>query len=108
MTQTQWTEVDDYITALLIPPDPALDAAIQSTIDRNLQPINVAPNQGKLLHILALTRGAHTILDLNVQGIRRFNEVLRLNRVSPQRLFRRLGIRGTMSWRSPSLTLINP
>lgn len=68
--------MDDYISALLIPPDPALDAAIQSTIDRNLQPIDVAPNQGKLLHIQALTRGAHTILDLNVQGIRRFNEVL--------------------------------
>ena len=64
MTQTQWTAVDDYITALLIPPDPALDAAIQSTIDSNLPPINVAPNQGKLLHILALTRGVRTILEI--------------------------------------------
>jgi|GEM_PF-5218386 len=64
MTQTQWTAVDDYITALLIPPDPALDAAIQSTIDGNLPPVNVAPNQGKLLHILALTRGVRTILEI--------------------------------------------
>lgn len=64
MTQTQWTAVDDYITALFIPPDPALDAAIQSTIDGNLPPINVAPNQGKLLHILALTRGVRTILEI--------------------------------------------
>ncbi|OKH33259.1 methyltransferase [[Phormidium ambiguum] IAM M-71] len=64
MTQTQWTAVDDYITDLLIPSDSALDATIQSTIDANLPKINVAPNQGKLLHILAQIQGASRILEL--------------------------------------------
>ncbi|MFB2837329.1 O-methyltransferase [Floridanema evergladense] len=64
MTQTQWTAVDNYITDLLIPSDSALDATIQSTIDANLPKINVAPNQGKLLHILAQIQGARRILEL--------------------------------------------
>lgn len=64
MTQTQWTAVDDYITDLLIPSDSVLDATIQSTIDANLPKINVAPNQGKLLHILAQIQGASRILEL--------------------------------------------
>lgn len=64
MTQTQWTAVDEYITDLLIPSDSALDATIQSTIDANLPKINVAPNQGKLLHILAQIQGASRILEL--------------------------------------------
>lgn len=62
--QIQWTAVDDYITDLLIPSDSALDATIQSTIDANLPKINVAPNQGKLLHILAQIQGARRILEL--------------------------------------------
>lgn len=64
MAQTQWTAVDDYITNLLVPPDPALDAALQSTIEANLPRINVAPNQGKFLHILAQVQGAKRILEL--------------------------------------------
>jgi predicted O-methyltransferase YrrM len=64
MTQIQWNAVDDYITDLLVPPDPALDAVLQSTIDANLPKINVAPNQGKLLHMLAQIRSARRILEL--------------------------------------------
>ncbi|AKG21393.1 O-methyltransferase [Calothrix sp. 336/3] len=64
MTQTQWTAVDEYINSLLVPSDSALDATIQSTIDAELPQINVAPNQGKLLHILAQIRGATRILEL--------------------------------------------
>jgi caffeoyl-CoA O-methyltransferase len=64
MTQAQWSAVDDYINDLLIPSDSALDATIQSTIDADLPQINVAPNQGKLLHILAQAQGAKRILEL--------------------------------------------
>ncbi|MGI0492521.1 O-methyltransferase [Alkalinema pantanalense CENA528] len=64
MTQAQWTAVDDYLTDLLVLPDAALEAALQSTIEANLPQINVAPNQGKLLHILAQIRGASKILEL--------------------------------------------
>ncbi|OKH46218.1 methyltransferase [Calothrix sp. HK-06] len=64
MTQTQWTAVDNYINDLLVLSDSALDATIQSTIDAELPQINVAPNQGKLLHILAQIQGARRILEL--------------------------------------------
>src|SRR5215212_9775189 len=68
MTQKQWSAVDDYITDLFVPPDPALDAAIQATSDAGMPLINVAPNQGKLLHILALSHGARAILEIGTLG----------------------------------------
>ncbi|BAZ18654.1 O-methyltransferase family protein (plasmid) [Calothrix sp. NIES-4071] len=64
MTQEKWTAVDKYITDLFVPPDPVLDVTIQSTSDAQMPLINVAPNQGKLLHILALTQGARNILEI--------------------------------------------
>src|SRR5262245_24307186 len=64
MTQDQWTAVDDYITDLFVSHDPALDAALQATADAGMPPINVAPNQGQLLHILALSIGARSILEI--------------------------------------------
>ncbi|MBW4579013.1 MAG: O-methyltransferase [Tildeniella nuda ZEHNDER 1965/U140] len=64
MTQEQWVAVDQYITDLFVPSDPALEETLQSTIDAGLPRINVAPNQGKLLHILARSHGARRILEL--------------------------------------------
>ena len=64
MSQNQWTAVDRYISDLFVPPDPALDAALQATADAGMPLINVAPNQGKLLHVLALAHGARTILEV--------------------------------------------
>src|SRR6185503_12263881 len=64
MPQDQWTAVDRYIADLFVRPDPALDAALQATADAGMPPINVAPNQGQLLHILALSVGARSILEI--------------------------------------------
>ena len=64
MSQNQWSAVDRYITDLFVPPDSALDAALQATADSGMPLINVAPNQGKLLHILALSHGARSILEI--------------------------------------------
>jgi caffeoyl-CoA O-methyltransferase len=64
MSQTQWTAVDLYITDLFVPPDPALDAALQAASAAGMPLINVAPNQGKLLHILALAHGARSMLEI--------------------------------------------
>ncbi len=64
MTQAQWTAVDRYFTDLLVPADPALDAALAAAAAAGLPPINVAPNQGKLLHLLAQTCGARRILEV--------------------------------------------
>ncbi|WP_193199109.1 O-methyltransferase [Nostoc sp. MG11] len=68
MTQEQWTAVDHYITDLLVPPDPALDAALQSSAAAGLPPHNVSPNQGKLLLLLAQIHGARTILEIGTLG----------------------------------------
>src|SRR5438093_11623283 len=64
MTQAVWTSVDQYLTEALVPPDPALDAALAASDAAGLPPINVSPNQGKLLHLLARLRGARRILEI--------------------------------------------
>ena len=68
MNPDQWTAVDHYINDLFIAPDPALDAALQASADAGMPAINVAPNQGQLLHILALASGARTILEIGTLG----------------------------------------
>jgi predicted O-methyltransferase YrrM len=68
MTQEQWTSVDEYITGLLVPSDPALDAALESSTAAGLPAINVAPNQGKLLYLLARLQGARSILEVGTLG----------------------------------------
>ena len=68
MNQDQWTAVDRYITDLLVPADPVLEASLQASTDAGLPAINVAPNQGKLLHLLARIHGARTILEIGTLG----------------------------------------
>ena len=68
MTQEQWTAVDAYFTDLLVPPDPALDAALQTSAAAGLPPHNVSPNQGKLLLLLAQIQRARTILEIGTLG----------------------------------------
>ena len=68
VAQPNWTAVDRYINDLLIPPDPALDAALEASRAADLPPINVSPAQGKLLHILARIQGARRILELGTLG----------------------------------------
>ena len=64
MSQEQWTAVDDYFNGLFAPPDPALEAALEATAAAGMPMINVAPNQGKLLHVLARSVGARQILEI--------------------------------------------
>lgn len=68
MNQDQWTEVDRYITDLLVPADEVLDAALADSSAAGLPDINVAPNQGKLLHLMALMQGARRILEIGTLG----------------------------------------
>jgi predicted O-methyltransferase YrrM len=68
MMKEQWTAVDAYFTDRLAPPDPVLEAALAASDAAGLPPINVAPNQGKLLELLARLRGARTILELGTLG----------------------------------------
>src|SRR5690606_31140333 len=64
----QWRQVDDYPTETLVGPDAALDAALARSEAAGLPAINVAPNQGKLLHLLARLRGARRILEIGTLG----------------------------------------
>lgn len=68
MTQELWTSVDNYLVESLIPRDPALDAALESNKTAGLPTIDVAPNQGKLLHLLARMQSARRILEIGTLG----------------------------------------
>jgi len=64
MSQQRWTAVDRYIDDLLVGHDPALQAALQASVDAGLPSIALSPAQGKLLHLLARIHGARTILEM--------------------------------------------
>ena len=68
MSQEQWTVVDRYLSDLLAPADPALQATLQTSAAAGLPAINVTPNLGKLLHLLARIQGARTILEIGTLG----------------------------------------
>ncbi len=68
MNQETWTAVDRYLAELFVPSDPALDAALEASVAAGLPPINVSPNQGKLLQLLARMQGARNILEIGTLG----------------------------------------
>jgi predicted O-methyltransferase YrrM len=68
MSLEQWTAVDRYITEALLAPDAALEAALKTSADAGLPSINVTPNQGKLLQLLAQAQGARNILEVGTLG----------------------------------------
>ncbi|GAA2276022.1 O-methyltransferase [Streptomyces ruber] len=63
-----WNDVDAYFTALLAPEDESLEAALRDSRAAGLPPINVAPNQGKLLQLLAQVQGARRVLEIGTLG----------------------------------------
>ena len=66
--QELWSAVDGYIADLLLPGDPGLSAALKASDEAGLPPISVAPNQGKLLTLLARMQGARRILEIGTLG----------------------------------------
>jgi predicted O-methyltransferase YrrM len=68
MPESPWTEVDQYLTDLLVRPDAALNAALDDCVAAGLPAINVTPNQGKLLHLIARIQGAREILEIGTLG----------------------------------------
>ncbi|HUZ93781.1 MAG TPA: O-methyltransferase [Edaphobacter sp.] len=63
-----WKQVDQYITDQLIPADSVLEEAQAANAAAGLPTIDVAPNQGKLLHLLARIAGAKKILEIGTLG----------------------------------------
>jgi predicted O-methyltransferase YrrM len=68
MDEQLWIDVDEYLVSLLSSPDPSLDAALADSAAADLPPISVAPNQGKLLELLAKVNGSRRILEIGTLG----------------------------------------
>jgi predicted O-methyltransferase YrrM len=61
---TSWTAVDAYFDSQLIPHDDVLASSLTAAAKAGLPPHDVAPNQGKLLYLLAKAVGAERILEI--------------------------------------------
>ncbi len=68
MSQEQWSSVDEYICVSMVESDAALEAALADSKAAGMPLINVAPNQGKLLGLLASIQGAQRILEIGTLG----------------------------------------
>jgi predicted O-methyltransferase YrrM len=68
MADKIWNAVEEYFDAMLNAVDPELDAVVAASIAAGLPPIQVSAAQGKLLYLLALTQGAHRILEVGTLG----------------------------------------
>jgi predicted O-methyltransferase YrrM len=68
MNDKQWSEVDNYLVSLLTPSDEALLSALADSEAAGLPPISVAPNQGKMLELLARMCSAQRILEIGTLG----------------------------------------
>jgi predicted O-methyltransferase YrrM len=66
--EATYTEVDEYFTRQLAPPDDVLREALAASAAAGLQPISVTAPQGKLLHLLARMIGARRILEIGTLG----------------------------------------
>ena len=68
MSLDRWQLVDRYIGESLVPEDDALRDAVAASDAAGLPSIQVAPNQGRMLQLLARTLGARRILELGTLG----------------------------------------
>ena len=68
MDQGLWSAVDAYLAGALVGTDPALDEAVRASDAAGLPQIQVPPNQGKLLHLLARFGNARSILEIGTLG----------------------------------------
>jgi predicted O-methyltransferase YrrM len=64
----RWAAVDRYFSEKLSLSDAALDAAMAANMAAGLPAIDVTPNQGKLLQLLAQMIGARRILEIGTLG----------------------------------------
>ncbi|MFW5934163.1 MAG: O-methyltransferase [Actinomycetota bacterium] len=68
MSDDVYTEVDEYLEGLFGPSDPVLDEVLERCRAAGLPPIQVSATHGRLLHVLALARGAASILEIGTLG----------------------------------------
>ncbi|MCS3486294.1 putative O-methyltransferase YrrM [Bacillus sp. JUb11] len=63
-----WGKVDEYIKDKLMAKDDVLEQTLIKNKQAGLPEIDVSPAQGKLLYLLAKTRGAKRILEIGTLG----------------------------------------
>lgn len=68
MDEETWTRVDGYLSDALVDGDPALEDALAASARAGLPQIEVTPNQGKFLYLLARVHRATSILELGTLG----------------------------------------
>lgn len=68
MDNPRWAAVDRYFDEHLSRADGALEATVAASESAGLPPISVAPNQGKLLQLVAHMVGARRILEIGTLG----------------------------------------
>jgi len=68
MNQKIWTAFDEHTNGLFLGDDPILEQALQDSDAAELPQIAVAPNQGKLIMMLAQMIGAKRILEVGTLG----------------------------------------
>ena len=68
MGKEEWTKVDEYYSSLFMPGDRVLEQALADSTAAGLPGINVAPNQGKLLSLIAKAAGVRKILEIGTLG----------------------------------------
>jgi predicted O-methyltransferase YrrM len=61
-------EIDAYIAGLFAPQDEALEATVRASQRAGLPEIQVSPNEGKLLQLLAEMVGARRVLEVGTLG----------------------------------------
>ncbi len=60
--------IDNYIEGLFTPLDESLQLALEDMEQHGLPSINVSPNEGKLLYLLAKLSGARKVLEIGTLG----------------------------------------
>lgn len=68
MTPELFREIDTYVESLFVDEDPVLAQALSDAVAAGLPQIQVSPNQGKALYLLAKMCGARRILEIGTLG----------------------------------------
>jgi predicted O-methyltransferase YrrM len=68
MSEQLWADVDTYIAARLLPPDPLMDEVLAANHAGGLPAIDVSAAQGRYLELLVRMTGARRILEIGTLG----------------------------------------
>lgn len=68
ITEERYKQVDDYFNQLFLKEDVIPEKVLEHCKKNNIPAINVAPNQGKLLHMLIRMNAARLVLEIGTLG----------------------------------------